>query len=112
MRQFARYLTSRITGPVSWDNGAFKQLSDLDASRYYHRIELNALTKLLLAKGVFTREELMKTMADEAVDYEKIMREEFPEVTPAEDGKSMTLDVERAMARMQSEGWPSESWPP
>lgn len=107
LRQYARYLTGRITGSLSQESGMFKQLSELDECRYYQRVELNALTKLLLEKGVFTSEELLRTMADEAVDYEKVLHHQFPEVRPSEDGKSVEIQVAGLAARLQKEGWPA-----
>lgn len=106
IRQFARYAVGRITGTTPNTNGAYKQLLSLDEARFLHRVELTALTRLMIAKGVFTSEEFAHQTLEEAIAFEHQLKEHFPEVTPADDGGSYSLDPVAFSKRCKDEKWP------
>jgi hypothetical protein len=106
LRLYAHYAVGRIAGMATNNNGAFKQFRELDECRHYQRCELNALTALLVEKGLVTLPDLQRRIADEADIYERELHRLWPEVTPAEDGTAYSVDVVRFKARAEREGWP------
>ena len=64
------------------------------------RCEQSALTRLLVAKGVFTFDEFKESLGEEAVLLNKDYEARFPGVTASEEG--LTFD-HRAVKTMQ--GW-------
>ena len=106
LRQYSKYVVGRILGTVGEENGGFKQLREMDECRHYQRVELNALTAMLIEKKVMTADEWIKKLADESCEYEKAVKSQYPEVSPSEEGTSMVLDLVGAQARMRKEGWP------
>jgi hypothetical protein len=63
------------------------------------RVEANALTRLLIEKGVFSEAEWVNTVTDEAKEYEKILEERFPGVKANDAG--LDFDLEKAQAWMK-----------
>jgi len=106
LRQFARYTVGRVTGTCPPSRGSYRQMLDLAESRHIHRVELNALTGLLIRKGVFTQAEFDQQLEDEALHYEAAVQKQFPEVRPAPDGRSYALDPAGAVKRCREEEWP------
>lgn len=65
------------------------------------RVEVNALTTLLLEKGVFTHEEFQRALIAEAEHLEKRYEEKFPGFRATDHGMS----VEPEVARETTKGW-------
>lgn len=55
------------------------------------RIELNAVSVLLIKKGLITQKELLEETALEAEHYERVLQEQFPGLRATDDGMSMQL---------------------
>ncbi len=106
LRQFARYAVGRIVGTTEHTNGAYKQLLSLDEARHLHRVEITALARLMIDKGVFTSEEFAHQTLEEAIALEHQLKEVFPEVTPADDGGSLRIDAAGFAKRCKDEQWP------
>lgn len=106
LRQFARYAVGRIVGSTSAKNGAYLQLREMDECRHFHRVELNALTQILLEKKIMTEVEWQKALGDECDHYEKSLRLMWPELKPMEDGGGFELSASQAQERMKREEWP------
>lgn len=106
LRQFARYSVGRMFGTTTAAHPGYRHMLDLGESKLAHRAEINALTKVLQDKGIVTQAEWGKFLEEELVLAEKDQRELFPEVTPAADGRSFSLDVAASAKRMREEGWP------
>lgn len=66
-----------------------------------HRVELTALTRLLLEKGVFTHEEFLDVMREEADTQSAVLAHRFPGFKATDDG--MYIDV--AIVRNTMRGW-------
>lgn len=107
LRQFARYAVGRITGTTNTENGAFKQLREMEECRHYQRVEINALTSLLIDRGLVTSEEIQKRVADEADAYEKGLRKLWPEINPNEEGTAYAVDLQGFKSRCEREQWPA-----
>jgi len=69
------------------------------------RAEVNALVSLLMHKGVFTQEEWLAALAEEAELLDKAMSRRFPGVAATDDGLSMDVRV------IQRAGW-MKGWKP
>jgi hypothetical protein len=69
------------------------------------RAEVNALTRILLEKGLTTQEELQRTMIAEAEHYMGQLEARWPGVTAVDDGLSMDPGV------IQRAGWHA-GWKP
>lgn len=67
----------------------------------FARAELNALFALLIAKGIFTAEELSAQVSNEADLLSKAYEERFPGFSATDDG--LKMDIERAAQTMR--GW-------
>lgn len=67
------------------------------------RVEVSALTQLLIKKGVFTQEELMEQIIEECDHLDLSYSNQFPGIRATEDGIEM-YDVEKATETMK--GWP------
>lgn len=107
LRQFARYSVGRLLGTIAASRGPYKFALELAESRHFHRVELNALTGLLIKKGMFTATEWTREVDLEIEYYEKAVAAEWPECKPERDGRSYALDVKGASKRCADEGWPA-----
>jgi hypothetical protein len=108
LRQFGRIAIGRITGTTTAKNGRYKSLLELDECRHFQRVELNALTRVLLDKGVITTPELQAILLEEAKTYETSLAKLWPEIEVADDGRSYAIKDIPALARRARE----EEWPP
>lgn len=106
VRQFARYSTGRLLGTVAASRGSYRFVMDLLEKATYLRIEVNAISKLLIDKGVMTEKEWGETLLDEVQHFEREMQKQWPEVTVQQDGGGYTLDVQGAVKRCHEEQWP------
>lgn len=106
LRQFARYAVGRIVGTTTAENGAFKQLREMEECRHYQRVEINAITQLLVDKGFTTAEDMQRRIADECDVYEAGIRKLWPEITPNEEGTAYAIDVQGFESRCKRESWP------
>jgi hypothetical protein len=68
------------------------------------RVEVNALTKLLLDKGIITQVELTEAIGEEAEALSAAYAELFPGLTATEQG--IHYDIERAGYTMRRLGFP------
>lgn len=107
LRQFGRIAVGRITGTTTSKNGRYKSLLELEECRHFQRVELNALTRILLDKGVITTPELQAILFEEAKIYEASLAKLWPEIEVADDGRSYAIkDVAALARRTREEGWP------
>jgi len=97
-------LTGRIAGTLRAEDPRSKGYRDLFQKLLVLRAEVNALTAVLVAKGVMTTEEFTAQITDEAeflnLEYEK----RFPGVRSTEAGLEV-FDPKAAAAHMK--GWPT-----
>lgn len=106
LRQFARYSLGRVLGSVPNTNGAYKYFVDAQERSLFMRAEINALTGLLLKKGVFKESEWSEAWERELELYIDDQQKIWPEITVAEDGMSFSLNTEGFGKRCRDEGWP------
>lgn len=107
LRQFGRLQEGRIFGSTFDTDGRHKAWMDLFEKVIFARAELNALTKLLIDKGVFTQAEWLSQVTDEAAWLFEQEMKHWPEIEVAEDGKSFAIKDMQAFAnRCQRERWP------
>jgi hypothetical protein len=105
LRQVGRMQISRILGSVPTTSGAYKALIDLIERSYFMRAELNAITALLLKKGLVTEAELAKQFEEEFRHYFTQIAQAWPEAEF--DAKGITIKDAAALAeRSKREGWP------
>jgi len=65
------------------------------------RVEMSAVSRLLLEKGVFTLEEFMEVQIKEAEELNKMLEKRFPGITSTDDG--IEYDLPKAAQTMR--GW-------
>ncbi len=68
------------------------------------RVEVTALTRALLEKGVLTQDELAVLIEDEANELAAAYERRFPGFRATDDG--MSLEFSQATETMQREGFP------
>jgi hypothetical protein len=83
-------------------DGEFLAVRDQREGQMMLRIEVSALTALLIEKGVFTPREFTEQMIVEAEDFEAKLERKFPGFKATDMG--MSIDI--AKARETMEGWP------
>jgi hypothetical protein len=105
LRQIGRANIGRVLGTVVTTAGRYKLWVDLLERSYFLRAEVNALSKLLLDKGVCTQEELQAAFAGEYKHLLASMSEEWPELTFEETGFTV-IDPQAFSARLKREDWP------
>ena len=105
LRQVGRMHVGRILGSVPATNGAYKSLIDLIERTYFMRAEINALTSLLLKKGLFTEAELTRAFEEEYKYLFDEVSKNWPEITFTETGATVKDPVALA-TRSKAEGWP------
>jgi hypothetical protein len=91
------------TGPKT--TPGVQAMRDLRDLTMLLRVETNALTKLLLDKGVFSNDELLKQIIEEAEHYEEVMAEKFPGMRAVDDGVAI-YNVALAQQTMARLGFP------
>ena len=106
LRQFARFALGRILGTIESTRGQYKYFLDIGESKLFHRAELNAITKILHDKKIVTAEEWSAALDQELAMACKDQQENWPEVTPAQDGSSYSLDIHKWKERVDAEKWP------
>lgn len=106
LRQYGRIAIGRIVGSTTAEDGRYKQMLEMEQCRHIYRVELNALTQLLLAKGVCTTVELQAAMLEEAQHLDTSLAKAWPEITVDEDGRSFSMNITMLRERSKREGWP------
>ena len=105
LRQIGRVQFGRIFGTAPSTSGRYKAMIDLLERCYFMRAEINALTGILLEKGVLTEAELARAFDREFADYLAACAKEWPEIEFRDDG--FTIKNTAAFAeRVKREGWP------
>ena len=105
LRQVGRMQIGRILGTVPSDHGGYKALIDLIERSYFVRAELNAVTDLLVTKGIVTSYELQKAFDNDYRVLFEAVSKKWPEIEFTEAG--CTIKDPKALAeRMKREGWP------
>jgi hypothetical protein len=105
LRQVARVQFGRIFGTTPSTEGRYKAMMDLLERCYFMRAEINALTKILIDKGVCTTSDLQKAMDEEMSMYFKEVAAQFPEIEFGDRGFTIK-DVAALAARSKIENWP------
>ena len=80
-------------GTVPDGTPGLKAHKDRVDAQIMHRVELNALTTLLIHKGVFTREEFMVQLVEECGHKEREYEQMFPGYKATDTGVSIDLKV-------------------
>jgi translation initiation factor 2 beta subunit (eIF-2beta)/eIF-5 len=105
LRQIGRVQFGRIFGTEPNTSGRYKAMIDLLERCYFMRAEINAVTKLLIDKGVFSSSEFQKEIESEMEVYFKDVAAHFPEIEFRDDGFTIK-DTQAFHARTKSENWP------
>lgn len=71
-----------------------KAIRDHRECTIMHRIEISAITGLLLKKGIITEAEWYQAQIDEAEQYNKNQEERFKGMKATDDGMTMTTGPE------------------
>jgi len=82
-----------MLGTVSNDTPGLKAHKDRIDGHIMHRVEINALTALLLQKGVFTIDEFMAQVAEECGHKEREYEAMFPGYKATDTGISIDPKV-------------------
>jgi hypothetical protein len=106
LRQYGRFAIGRLTGSTTSTNGAYRQLMAMEEGRLIQRVELTALTRILLDKGIVTTPEVQAAFLEESRHLEAQLAKDFPEVKPLEDGTGFSLDAPLFAKRCAEEKWP------
>lgn len=106
LRQYARYSLGRILGTVPITSGRYKYHIDHQERSLFMRADLNALTGLLVKKGVFTEQEWNEAWTKEAEQYCEDLARQWPEIQVAHNGRSFQLDTVGFDKRCKAEEWP------
>lgn len=70
---FTRWQLSKYTK----DDPQVRALEKINQARIVARIEMNAIVKLMLLKGVITQDEFYQQMIEEAADFDRGMMQEY-----------------------------------
>ena len=101
--KWRRVFTGKMIGTGAEDDPLIVGMNDLQEARIVMRVELTALTDLLLKKGVFTQEQFADAMEREANTLNSAYTERFPGFEAQDDGMHMTMPA--AMETMRKEPW-------
>jgi hypothetical protein len=90
-----------MLGTLADGTPGLKAHKDRVDAQIMHRVEINALTALLISKGVFTTEEFMAQIVEECGHKQREFEEMFPGYRATDVGISMDLaKVTETMKRM------------
>lgn len=105
LRQVGRIQYGRIFGSAPPSSGRYKAMMDVFEKLYFLRAEVNALTKLLIDKGVFTEVEYSEQALKEYAFLLAKEQERWPEVE-FRPGELVIKDTAAFQQRCKAEGWP------
>lgn len=104
-RQIGRITAGRMFGTIANTNGKYIAIMDLEERSIYCRAEVNALTALLIKKGLFSNEEFQTQLAEELNHLADLYQAKIPEVLFTPIGMTVT-DVKAFAERAKREKWP------
>lgn len=104
-RQVGRLTVGRIFGTTPNTDGRYLAIMDLEERAIFCRAEVNAITAILMKKGLFTKDEFDEQLVDELNYLAKLYADKFPEVEFTEIGITVK-DVKAFQARSKRERWP------
>ena len=93
-----------MLGTVQEGTPGLKAHKDRVDAQIMHRVEINALTALLIKKGVFTTEEFMAQIVDDCGYKEREFEAMFPGYSATDIG--IHIDVTRAVETNKRMGFP------
>jgi hypothetical protein len=93
-----------MLGTVPDGTPGLKAHKDRVDAQIMHRVEINALTALLINKGVFTVDEFMAQIVEECAHKEREYEAMFPGHKATDIG--VTIDIEKAMETYKRMGFP------
>lgn len=96
--------TGRILGTRSMHDAQAKGVRDVFEKLLIQRVELSALTQLLIAKGAFTLAEFEDQLVIEARALDKAIEHTFPGFRTTETGVEIHAPV---VAQDTTRGWPA-----
>lgn len=105
LRQYARLASNRLLGTRLSQDGGYKVVVSLEEARLFHRAELNAVSRLLIDKGIFTTDELQTQTKEEMVYLLKGLERDWPEIEAHADSY-IVKDTKAYYERSKREGWP------
>lgn len=97
-------LTGWHMGTRPKGDAASDSYRDLQEFRLILRVEVSALTRLLIDKGVFTEDEFDRAMEMDARLLDQALADKFPGVTATEEGLQLNP------AEINQAGW-MKGWP-
>jgi hypothetical protein len=84
-------------------DGPTKALRDNAEAKLILRVEVNAISRLLIEKGVITADEFMATITNECDEMQKMLENKFKGMKAKDGGMEMTKD---ALQTMKDLGFP------
>jgi hypothetical protein len=103
LNHWGMLLTGRIAGTLRADDPRSKGYRDLFQKFLIQRAEVNAITAILLEKGITTREDLTKRITDEATHLDQLHEQQYPGVRSTDSGLDF-YDLPKVQTWMK--GWP------
>ncbi len=101
--KWRRVFTGKMVGSGAEDDPLIVGMNDIQEARIITRVELTAITGLLLRAGVFTPEELHAAIENEADLLNADFARQFPGFTAQDDG--MHMETEAMLKTMKSQPW-------
>lgn len=101
--KWRRVLTGKMVGSGAEDDPLIVGMNDLQEARLIMRVELRAVTDLLIKKGVFTEAQLADAVEREANTLSTELSVRFPGFTAHDDG--MHMEMPAAMETMRNQPW-------
>lgn len=99
-------LLGRIVGSMGKDDPHYQGWRDLIDKLIITRVEMTALTGILIDKGICTVEEFTEKCRTEADELDKMYEAQFPGARTFSDGIDF-YDIQAFNAKVQKEGWPA-----
>lgn len=101
--KWRRIFTGKMIGSNTDDDPHTVGMNDLQEARIIMRVELTALTGLMIRKGLITQEELAQAIEAEANMLNEDYSRKFPGFKAGNDG--MHLEMPLAMETMKKQPW-------
>lgn len=101
--KWRRVFTGKMLGTAAESDPLIVGMNDIQEARIIMRVELTAITGLLLAKGVFAGDELNEAIGKEADLLNADYATRFPGFTATDDG--IDMDVEMVRKTMAEQPW-------
>lgn len=91
-------------GTTTAAHGPTKAAKDAAEAKLIMRVEITAISRLLIEKGIFTQDELMTTVTNECEHMQDALERKFPGMKATDRG--IDMDIEKSLTTMQDLGFP------